>query len=116
VQSRPSPTPRPFDGDVQLFVVICLPTSVGRTLCLGLGKYLEDRSALVELRPRATQNAVRETKVLFAFDALGQKIGRVEFTGHPVEPHHGSVMRVFAVELRPYIAGSSFVIEASRYL
>ena len=53
------------------------PTSAGRALCLGLGKYLEDRSALVELRLRATQNTVCEAKVLLAFDALGKKIGRV---------------------------------------
>ena len=77
------------------------PTSAGRAPCLGLGKYLEDRSALVELRLRATQNAVCEAKVFFAFDALGQKIGRVEFARNPVEPYHGSVKCVFAVVLAP---------------
>ncbi len=90
------------------------PTSAGRAPCLGLGKYLEDRSAFVELRLRATQNAVCEAKVLLAFDALGQKVGRVKFAGHPVKPHHGGVSRIFAVVLCPFIACAGFVVEASR--
>ena len=40
------------------------PTSAGRAPYLGHGKYLEYRSALVELRLRAIQNAVRKAKVL----------------------------------------------------
>ena len=92
------------------------PTSAGRALCLGLGKYLEDRSALVELRLRATKNAVRKAKVFFAFDALGQKIGRVEFTEHPVKSHHGGFSRIFAVVLCPFIACAGFVYETFRNL
>ena len=85
------------------------PTSASRALCLGLEKILEDRSALEELRLRATQNAVREAKVFFAFDALGQKIGRVKFARNPVEPYHGSVKCVFAVVLCPFIAAQALL-------